>query len=751
MRKIERAATIILAATFLSGCGAKAPAGVKDASVSEQNRAGAFSTAVEEDEVQNAHWIWDDSNENDSWMRFRKTFTLSETPEEANAVIAADSKYFLWVNGEPVVREGGIKRGQSPESIYYDTVDLKDYLKEGENTIAALAWYFGSGFSSGYITSGEPAFFMSLSCGDADLSTDKSWLVSRDPSFLHDNQANYRLPEQDVSINAAMIEDWQNPSYDDGGWEPAVEKGMEGDLPWGTFVERPIPMFSFGEQAHYLNAGDFEGTTKTGDELWALDLPYNMQFLPSFRVEDEEGHQVIRVWTDMYEDHNGNSVMLKYLTKKGEQSFESPAWLSGEHVYFEIPPGVRVVSLTYRETGYGAEPAGSFHCDDAYFDELWKKAQRTLYVNLRDTYMDCPNRERAQWFADCALEFKLSACAMEPEAMQLYRSAVETTVKSPRGKELLNQLPTNAMADEITMPVQILMGFSELYEYYLFTGDEEFLEEVYEPVRDYLLGFKVGNKGVVKYRYGQAWEWADSTEWTDYALMQSAWYAYDMLEMAKIARLVSKEEEALFTKRFETIRDGMRMNYRHGDGLFYSGSVPKPDERVQALFILSGIMEEEDYGAAAALFQEERQCAPLLEYYVEKACYAIGQESIAMQREKELYYEMNAGEYAMSTLWEHWAYQEGTSNHAWAGGPLPLLSIETAGIHPETPGFETFTVEPKLGTLQELICTMPTIRGDITVEVKRAGAAYDITIICPTGTQPQVTAPEGTRFVTNNT
>ena len=31
---------------------------------------------------------------------------------------------------------------------------------------------------------------------------------------------------------------------------------------------------------------------------------------------------------------------------------------------------------------------------------MWEKSQRTLYITMRDTYMDCPDRERAQWWGD---------------------------------------------------------------------------------------------------------------------------------------------------------------------------------------------------------------------------------------------------------------------------------------------------------------------------------------------------------------
>ncbi len=82
-----------------------------------------------------AKWIWDQTNEKNSWMELRKKFTLDSVPEKAYTYIAAESRYWLYINGENVVFEGGLKRGYDLESSYYDAVDIAKYLVEGENII----------------------------------------------------------------------------------------------------------------------------------------------------------------------------------------------------------------------------------------------------------------------------------------------------------------------------------------------------------------------------------------------------------------------------------------------------------------------------------------------------------------------------------------------------------------------------------------------------------------------------------------
>ena len=88
--------------------------------------------------AQTAYWITaDDSlrNQPNTWMEFRKDFTLKKSPRKAEARIAADSKYWLWVNGALAVFEGGLKRGPNRTDTYYDVVDLAPYLRKGKNDI----------------------------------------------------------------------------------------------------------------------------------------------------------------------------------------------------------------------------------------------------------------------------------------------------------------------------------------------------------------------------------------------------------------------------------------------------------------------------------------------------------------------------------------------------------------------------------------------------------------------------------------
>lgn len=61
-----------------------------------------------------------------SWLCFRKEISVEKDASHNLLKIAADSKYWLWINGELVVREGGLKRGPNPKDTYCDILqDVK--------------------------------------------------------------------------------------------------------------------------------------------------------------------------------------------------------------------------------------------------------------------------------------------------------------------------------------------------------------------------------------------------------------------------------------------------------------------------------------------------------------------------------------------------------------------------------------------------------------------------------------------------
>ena len=90
--------------------------------------------------------------------------------------------------------------------------------------------------------------------------------------------------------------------------------------------------------------------------------------------------------------------------------------MNGHEMQYILPEGVKVLDVKFRETGYDTEFTGSFSCNDPFMNELWKRSARTLYITMRDSYMDCPDRERAQWWGDEVNELGEAFYALSPSS-----------------------------------------------------------------------------------------------------------------------------------------------------------------------------------------------------------------------------------------------------------------------------------------------------------------------------------------------
>ena len=88
-------------------------------------------------------WISIPENEQqpNQWLCFRKNISLGKTEKDAKLFVAVDSKYWLWINGKTVVREGGLKRGPNPEDTYYDEIDVGHWLHKGKNQVLMFHLY----------------------------------------------------------------------------------------------------------------------------------------------------------------------------------------------------------------------------------------------------------------------------------------------------------------------------------------------------------------------------------------------------------------------------------------------------------------------------------------------------------------------------------------------------------------------------------------------------------------------------------
>lgn len=694
-----------------------------------------------------AKWIWhnEEKTSKNVWLCFNKTVNIQDNKEKLIAKIAAENKYWLYINGICIVREGGLKRGPTPTGCYFDEVDITDSLASGENLISILVWYWGNEASYSSSDAGQGGLLFEAENNCISILSDNSWNVFKNPAFKEDTgklQPNYRLPESNIYYDAREeITDWNMVGYDFSHWEKATEYAAGGEGCWGETYSRDIPMFKDFGLKDYKNSKEYEGKIFRLKKKITLYVPYNAQLTPYLGVEAKAGKAIV-ITTE--NTHTG-SIHSTYITKDGVQVFESPAWFNGEHITYEIPAGVKIASLKYRESGYNTEFCGSFNCENSDMNTLWKKSLRTLYVTMRDNFMDCPDRERAQWWGDVTNEMMLTMYSLSPSSYHLYRKGVSTMLSyiDPETKVLQTVVPIKN--DYFELPCQQLAGVGGFWTYYMYTGDKEFIKSVYPAAVDYVNLWKIGDNGLVEHR-GGSWDWQDWGDKIDVAPLENAWYYYALSSVRNMAEVLGDKEAA---EEFECRMKSLYKAYQSlWAGFGYKSADSKGyDDRGNAVAVLSGLCPEKHYPKMKNLLFDIRNASPYMEYYVLEALCRMSEYSVAEKRMLERYKEMIDEDY--STLWENWIKKDGTSNHAWTGGPLVIMSKHIAGIKPLSAGYEKIQIKPQYNLHKNISCVVPASAGNIKLDIVTDNGKTNINLEYPEKSEAILYLPENVTVTAN--
>tara|TARA_R110002096_G_scaffold9533_3_gene37597 strand:- start:39053 stop:41434 length:2382 start_codon:yes stop_codon:yes gene_type:complete len=708
-----------------------------------------------------AKWIWQDhAGPANTWVAFRKSFNIEEMPEQALAKIAVDTKYWLWINGEMVLFEGGLARGAAPDTNYYDTVDIEPYLKAGQNTVAILVWYWGR-TRKVHDDSGKGGLLFSAEIGKQVLNSNNTWKMKVHTAYDAKSgggggSAN-RVNAYNVKFDARVgMDDWSENAwyalnYNDKAWDTPVEKGAANSKPWGALVKRAIPQWNDRGLTNYealtLDANQreiklpFKNTTDSLVVIHAK-LPFNKQITPYLKVNSEAGKTIVATTDNPFNMLNGT-----YITKDGVQAFESYSWINGHVVEYTIPAGVEVLELKYRWTGVG-EMTGTFKTSDSYFTRLWWMARNTLYVCARNSYMDCPDRERGLWIGDVADQTGAVFYTLDEPGRLLLKKGIDNTIAYRKGDTIQGLAPGfgayRGKSSELTG--QSLQYIDQgIWQYYYNTGDKATLKNAYPAVLNYLKLWEMQENGLPEHRKGYA-NWVDWGIDTDPTPTNVVLY-YMALKAAKnMATTLQKNEDiAWYNKRIKSINENFEKEYWQGNRY---GSKEKPvEERVSALAVISGLANKEHYNILVdSILLPVQKSSPHMEWMAEEAIMLTGQYDKGLERMKQRYEEQVNLKW-LTTLYEKYQPKlRGTYNHAW-NAPNYVLSRYIAGVKATDIAWSTYEVKPNLAHMTSVKQVVPSVKGDITVDVNTTENTYQLDLISPEKTIATIYIPKAEKKI----
>jgi hypothetical protein len=169
-----------------------------------------------------AKWIWYPSGRTlpNTFVFFRRQFTLKAPVRRATGWICADSRYLLHINGS---RAQWGPAPSDPRWMEVDPLDIAPQLREGENVIAATVLFYGHG--DGTAPAGKPGFIFRLEIETTDgaatqIVSDSSWLCSAARSWQPGHYKRWYVRSLQEEFDARLYPyGWDSSGFTPGaGW-----------------------------------------------------------------------------------------------------------------------------------------------------------------------------------------------------------------------------------------------------------------------------------------------------------------------------------------------------------------------------------------------------------------------------------------------------------------------------------------------------------------------------------------------------
>ena len=727
---------------------------------------------------------------NGRFAYYRLDFMLDQRAE-LKADISANSRYRLWVNGQPVL-SGPCRSDQFRH--YYETLELGDYLQIGKNVLAVQvllcdSMYVKEGpgdnrsplnsvatLPAGHRLAVEGVLKDEEGNPLGEVTTGKApWKVWLDNTFFLTKEpvvnGNMGALTERIDFNATPG-GWRLPDFDDGGWragdvlEP-VKCGFEmmfGILKTFMMEERPIPLLyerpavlekELGEsvmrEAAYVTVRPGERRTLLfdGEGLFNAFFRYQIEGGAgaeiSFTYFEKFTKGIDQVKRDDYINGEiGQNGQRDTIVLDGGSLLYEPFWYrTMRFLKIEIQAAgeeVRFYRPALLKTGYPLNPGSYIKSDAPWVEKVYDMCVRTLQGCMMETYMDCPFWEQMQYPMDTRLQALFTyVCSADTKlAEKALRDFHDSML--PMGL-IQGRAPSN--------PKQIISTFSLYYifmllEYYRRTGDTDILKR-YRADVDSILEYydrHLGPHGLVEnLGYWDFVDWQES--WHDTMGRPAAvrkgpstiinlMYGLALLDGAEINEATGRSGLAQeYRERQKNIADQIQnLCWDAGRGMFREGpSCQEFSQHAQSWAVLNGMLSGEEARRVMRRTFEEKD---VLRCYF-STCYELFRAC-----EKAGCYELTARQmdWWIKLLEEHCTTcPETPSNsrsecHAWSALPMYELISVMGGIRREAGSPARVEVCPHLDYVPNLEGGMLTEYGLVTFRYypKDGGMQYELAL-----------------------
>ncbi|MEP6676504.1 MAG: trehalase family glycosidase [Ferruginibacter sp.] len=414
------------------------------------------------------------------------------------------------------------------------------------------------------------------------------------------------------------------------------------------------------------------------------------------------------------------------------------------YVNVQYDEGISIDSVSMLYEYAPVKERGSFHCSDELINKIYDVAKYTLHLNTREFFIDGIKRDRWVWSGDAYQSYLMN--------YYLYfdNATVSRTLLALRGK------------DPVTAHINTIMDYTfywflGIYDYYLYTGDKTFIKQFYprmQSLMEYCLSRRNSN-GLMQGLPGD-WifiDWADKLSKKGEVSFEQLLLCRSLETMSLCADIAKDEAAAVNYKKLAAdLKTKIFSIYwnEQKQALVHSRIEGQPTENVTRYSNMFAIFfnyftEEQKQGVKQHVLLNDsiqKITTPYMHFYELEALCSMGEQSYVLKQMKDYWGGMlNLG---ATTFWEEYNPAKSGADHyamygrkygkslchAWGASPIYLLGKYYLGVKPTLPGYETYSIEPKLGGLKWMEGKVPTPNGDIEVYCSNT----DIKVKSATGT-----------------
>ncbi len=405
---------------------------------------------------------------------YRRAFRLACGVSRAVLHLTADDTYRLFVNGELV----GV--GPAPSYLYnyrYNTYDITDLLRPGENCIAVQVYY--QGLFNIALTSADN--LQGLLCQlEADMEDGTPFTLRSNGSWrMLDCQAWSGPGTRAFGYETHVAEDvdlraypygWTQTGFDDSAWIAPHIPGTPCP-PYYTLVPQETPTPALQIKMPVLRR-------VTSDGRLFLDMGKELVGYTRIRLCGPAGH-VLEVrhaeeLTD--EDHIRFGMRCgcnyqEYITLSGRAEGDDFTFYDYKGFrYIELnnlPGDPQDIQVDVLSRNHPFAPTAALTTGIANLRGIWDICEQGVKVGTQDSYLDCPTREKGGFLGD-GLITALSHLILTNDAA-LYRKFIDDLCDSARFCPFICTTTPNYQRSSIT---DYSMVFPLLvHNYAMWTGD----------------------------------------------------------------------------------------------------------------------------------------------------------------------------------------------------------------------------------------------------------------------------------------